>query len=121
MKTVSEQLKDLGLSHGDMCEIEGRTDRYVVMNFLEALAARSANGSYWNTEHAKVTCGWRASEPILSISRATMSIHYEKVLPEPEFAPLPKAVEKAIDRAFRLDADAGWREIARAIIAECKK
>ena len=120
MKTISEQLKDLGLKHGDMCEIEGHEERAIVLQEGRDLQAEMTHGLFVAHNNAcKDTCGRAANSSTLT--GATLSIHYTKVLPKPELAPLPEAVEKAIKDAFNLDPVEGWRVVLRAVIAECKK
>jgi len=120
MKTISEQLKDLGLKHGDLCEIEGSSERMSVYYAAgRALVARSSSGAHYDFEQIKVTCGWKATEPIAVYSSQAFSIYYTQVFPTPEVVPLPDAVEKIISTG---GVNRDWcRDFARAIIAECKK
>ena len=126
MKTISEQLKDLGLKHGDLCEIEGSSERMSVYYAAgRALVARSSSGAHYDFEQIKVTCGWKATEPIAVYSSQAFSIYYTQVFPTPEVVPLPDAVEFALKLSHNArsveDRRLADREVARAIIAECKK
>jgi hypothetical protein len=125
MKTVSEQLKEMGLQHGDMCEIdeiEGAKERYVVIgSFNGGLYARSALGLMYGTELLKVNCGWKKHTAYIGSGLVINSLHIEyiEVLPAPVAAPLPEAVESVLGTGvFDIRR---MPELARAIIAECKK
>jgi len=135
MKTISEQLKDLDLKLGDLCEIEGVEGRAVVLED-KALMVENREGEqirqlrlYARSDkenfkgyyrHFKVTCGWKAHE-VKKTNNNRLIICYTQTLPIPEVTSLPEAVEKAIEEGLGMDLDCGWRHVARAVIAECDR
>jgi len=125
MKTISDQLKDLGLSHGDLCEIEGVEGRCLVAyetNDNETLYAKAANGiAYSYTANHKVTCGWRANSSHITAMLGDLAIYYTKVLPKTSPKPLPESVEASIEQAIGMDVDSGWRRVISALLAEVDK
>jgi hypothetical protein len=117
MKTVSEQLKDLGLQHGDMCEIEGVEGQCLIIKGDHHLRAENKTAIFIHNE--RVVCGWKAVTP--SFTEFCMYRAHTKVLPKPELAPLPEAVEKILNGTvgcFSLEATNALREVFRAFIAE---
>jgi hypothetical protein len=125
MKTISDQLKDLGLKHGDLCEIEGVEGRCLVLHdptSASILLAKTSDGGSWFSSQKQVTCGWKAKAPTFGFNNTAMGIHYERVLPAPIPKPLPEAVEDAIEATGWTAAERiRMSEVARAILAECKK
>ena len=114
MKTISDQLKDLGLKHGDLCEIEGVEGRAVVISGYGGLRAEADKDCYTGDSY-KVTCGWKVN--IISNITADLVIYYEKVLPAPIPKPLPEAVEAVVEFCNESEQ----REFARAMLAEVEK
>lgn len=144
MKTISEQLKDLGLKHGDLCEIEGYEGRAVVLLDLnlKKLYARTDNQIFCTGElGSTVTCGWKANKADV-LGPKIIGITYLQVLPAPSPKPLPEAVEaaligkweaykevwKKVDAVnfdtvseYAKEAILAERDFARAILAEAAK
>lgn len=150
MKTISEQLKDLGLRHGDLCEIEGYEGRAVVLLDLnlKELYARRDNQIFCTGElGSTVTCGWKAMSSIThSDGMPELVIYYTKILPKPAPAPSPKPLPEAVEAAligkweaykevwkkvdtvnfdtvseYAKEAILAERDFARAILAEAAK
>jgi hypothetical protein len=116
MKTISDQLKDLGLKHGDLCEIEGVEGRLVVRQTFRDLSAESDKDIYrYDDMNYKVTCGWRKSGTGSGTGRLT--IDYLQVFPAPIPKPLPEAVEAVVEFCNESEQ----REFARAMLAEVEK
>ena len=120
MKTISEQLKDLGLSHGDLCEIEGHEGRAVVLKdlSLKELYVRTEDRIFCISDlWPKVTCGWKAGPSFMHHGLPTiMSIGYTKVYPKPSPKPLPEAVAE-VTRNMGPDGS----DLAIALLAEVEK
>lgn len=120
MKTISDQLKDLGLKHGDLCEIEGVEGRCLV--FIEyglsvrAYVRSTDGGIVYCNDTRKVTCGWKAGKANDDYSPDAMAIFYTRVLPKPSPKPLPEAVAEVTKKMGPDGSD-----LAIALLAEVDK
>ena len=143
MKTISEQLKDLGLKHGDLCEIEGVEGRLIVRQNFRDLSAETDKEIYRHDDSSyKVTCGWKVGNSHITAMLGDLAIYYTKVLPKTSPKPLPEAVEDALQAKwnkykevwrqadsvnfertceYAKEAILAERDFARAILAEAAK
>lgn len=120
MKTISEQLKDLGLKHGDLCEIEGVEGRLIVRQNFRDLSAETDKEIYRHDDSSyKVTCGWKVGNSHITAMLGDLVIYYTKVLPKTSPKPLPEAVEDFVLGGIRTTED--MRTFARLLIAEVEK